>query len=172
MDLYLIRHADAGDRSAWSGDDADRPLSPLGHRQARTLGELFRRREIAVGAVVSSPLARTWQTAADFREAAIPDGKEPELCDLLAPGALRRKKLSKFLVGVGVQSLAVVGHDPDLPAYLAWLLGTDPEQVHMEKGGVALVHFEDEPGKGEGVLTWMVTPDWYMPAEVPEPTAV
>jgi phosphohistidine phosphatase SixA len=26
--LYLLRHADAGDPEAWTGDDAERPLSP------------------------------------------------------------------------------------------------------------------------------------------------
>ena len=32
LHLYLLRHADAGDPMAWSGDDADRPLSPKGKR--------------------------------------------------------------------------------------------------------------------------------------------
>lgn len=32
--LYVIRHADAGERSAWTGDDRVRPLSRKGRRQA------------------------------------------------------------------------------------------------------------------------------------------
>jgi phosphohistidine phosphatase len=172
MDLYIIRHADAGNRAEWTGNDADRPLSPLGRRQAKALGEAFRRRGITLGLVATSPLARAWQTAADFREAALPGGKDPQLCDLLVPGSLRRRKLSKFLTGTKATSLAIVGHDPDLPGYLAWLLGTDPEQVPLEKGGAALVRCEDEPGKGEGVLQWVVTPEWYMPEPTEAPTAV
>jgi phosphohistidine phosphatase SixA len=27
LQLYLLRHADAGDPMAWPGDDAERPLS-------------------------------------------------------------------------------------------------------------------------------------------------
>ena len=163
MDLYIVRHADAGDRDNWEGDDADRPLTDLGRQQARALGEAFRRQGLAVEVVVSSPLTRTWQTAGEFRETAAPAGKEPELCDLLGPGALRRRKLTKFLAGVGAESLAVVGHDPDLPEYLAWLLGCDPEQVRLAKGGAALVRFDGEPAKGEGELAWVVTPAWYLP---------
>ena len=170
MDLYVIRHADAGDRAVWTGDDAERPLSPLGHEQARALGEAFRQRGISIGKVVSSPLVRTRETAEDVLRA-WPGGDGPQYCDLLAPGALRRRKLSKYLAGLGGPALAIVGHDPDLPAYLGWLLGTDPEQVHLEKGGAALVRFEDEPGKGDGTLAWMITPEWYMPAAPQEPKA-
>jgi 8-oxo-dGTP diphosphatase len=37
--LYLVRHAKAGDRSRWSGDDVLRPLSGKGRRQAVSLCE-------------------------------------------------------------------------------------------------------------------------------------
>jgi 8-oxo-dGTP diphosphatase len=32
--LYVIRHADAGDRGTWAGDDRVRPLTSRGRRQA------------------------------------------------------------------------------------------------------------------------------------------
>jgi len=89
MDLYVIRHADAGNREEWPGDDADRPLSPLGHRQARALGEAFRDRGMAVDAVVSSPLVRTRQTAESFL-GAFANPPEIQYSDLLAPGELLR----------------------------------------------------------------------------------
>jgi phosphohistidine phosphatase SixA len=161
MNLYLVRHADAGSRQEWAGDDAERPVSPVGRRQAQALAAAFRERGILLDAVIASPLVRTRQTAEELLPVAA-DGAGVQFNELLAPGQLRRRKLSKFLAGLGAKSVAVVGHDPDLPEYLAWLLGTDPEQVHLEKGGVALVRFEDTPGKGEGVLAWMVTPEWFM----------
>lgn len=37
--LYLVRHAKAGDRSRWNGDDVVRPLSGKGRRQAVALCE-------------------------------------------------------------------------------------------------------------------------------------
>jgi phosphohistidine phosphatase len=170
MNLYIVRHADAGDRSKWDGDDADRPLSPLGHRQARALGEAFRARGLAVDAVVSSPLVRTKQTAESFL-GAVPNPPEIQYSDLLAPGELRSKKLTKQLRELGAASVVVVGHDPDLPEYLAWLIGTDDENVHLEKGAVALVTFADEPGKADGRLEWVVPPSWFL-TEKPEATGV
>lgn len=37
--LLIVRHADAGERDAWVGDDALRPLSARGRRQADVLAE-------------------------------------------------------------------------------------------------------------------------------------
>src|SRR5439155_15154027 len=59
MNLYIIRHADAGNPKQWRGDDADRPLSELGRRQARALGEAFRHQQLPLDVVVSSPTVRT-----------------------------------------------------------------------------------------------------------------
>ncbi len=160
MDLYVIRHADAGDRRQWEGDDAERPLTELGRNQSRALGAAFLARGIAVEALLTSPLTRTVQTAGEFREA-FGSGPGPTACDLLAPEELRRRKLTKLIAGLGVASVALVGHDPDLPAYLGWLLGIDAAHVKLEKGGAAKVSFEDEPARGEGVLAWMLTPTWY-----------
>ena len=36
-ELYLVRHAKAGERRLWDGDDLDRPLSPKGWKQADLL---------------------------------------------------------------------------------------------------------------------------------------
>src|SRR5437763_1508855 len=161
MKLYIVRHADAGSRAKWDGDDHDRPLSQLGHRQARALGDAFRQRGLAVDTVVCSPTVRTRQTAESFLQA-WPEAPATHYTDLLAPGELRKRKLAKQLTNLGVESVVIVGHDPDLPAFLGWLIGADPENVHLEKGGAALVTFKDDPAKGEGRLGWVVTPEWFL----------
>ena len=159
MDLYLIRHADAGNPAEWEGDDADRPLTELGRTQARALGAAFQARGIVVDAILTSPLTRTVQTAGEFHES-LGAGPAPVACDLLAPGTLRRRKVTKLVSALGLKSVALVGHDPGLPIYLGWLLGIDPGHVRLEKGGVAKVSFEDELAKGDGTLGWMLTPAW------------
>jgi 8-oxo-dGTP diphosphatase len=37
--VYLVRHAKAGERTKWNGDDRDRPLSNKGWRQAEAIAE-------------------------------------------------------------------------------------------------------------------------------------
>jgi 8-oxo-dGTP pyrophosphatase MutT (NUDIX family)/phosphohistidine phosphatase SixA len=39
--LAVVRHASAGDKRAWAGDDADRPLDPTGLAQSVTIGALL-----------------------------------------------------------------------------------------------------------------------------------
>lgn len=60
MTSVLLRHAAAGDREHWDGDDLHRPLNPRGRREAEALVELLR--PLGVRRVVSSPYVRCVQT--------------------------------------------------------------------------------------------------------------
>lgn len=60
MTLYLVRHAKAGEREAWEGDDDLRPLSKGGHKQAAAIATLFD--DLPVARVLSSPAVRCRQT--------------------------------------------------------------------------------------------------------------
>jgi 8-oxo-dGTP diphosphatase len=59
-DLYLVRHAKAGSRNAWTGDDRLRPLSKPGRRQAEGLVRLLDGAK--VDRILSSPYARCVQS--------------------------------------------------------------------------------------------------------------
>jgi len=58
--LYIVRHADAGSRSAWTGEDELRPLSRKGRRQAKGLAEILAGRPIV--RLVASPALRCVET--------------------------------------------------------------------------------------------------------------
>jgi phosphohistidine phosphatase len=160
MDLYIIRHADAQPLGEGGvSDDAERPLTAVGQAQCGPLAAALQRQGVRLERVVTSPLLRARQTAEGLLKHLAPPTPELHTCDHLAPGG-RRKKLTRFLRGLGVQSAAVVGHMPDLNLYAAWLIGSRQAQLELAKAGVACVHFDDEPDKGAGVLTWLVTPQW------------
>jgi phosphohistidine phosphatase SixA len=57
---YLVRHAKAGSRSRWDGDDRLRPLSDAGRRQAERLVATFA--PIAPPRLLSSPYLRCVET--------------------------------------------------------------------------------------------------------------
>lgn len=58
--VFVVRHAKAGNRDRWDGDDLDRPLSKNGRAQA---AELARRlASVATPTLLSSPYVRCVQT--------------------------------------------------------------------------------------------------------------
>jgi len=77
----LLRHAAAGDREHWHGDDLHRPLDARGRREAELLVALLR--PFGVRRVVSSPYVRCVQTVEPLAAAL---GVPLELDDRLAEG--------------------------------------------------------------------------------------
>ena len=63
---YLVRHAKAGSRHRWEGDDRDRPLSRAGIDQAEAIAD--RLEAAGVTGLYSSPYARCMQTLEPLAE--------------------------------------------------------------------------------------------------------
>jgi 8-oxo-dGTP diphosphatase len=60
MSLYLVRHAKAGSRSEWDGDDVVRPLSKSGWKQSKAIAKYLRK--LQPTQLLSSPYLRCRQT--------------------------------------------------------------------------------------------------------------
>ncbi len=88
MPLLVVRHARAGRRSAWPGDDLERPLSPRGRAQAEALVPLlagYRPRRI-----LASPAVRCFETVRPLAEALeLPIESVGELAEGNGPEAMR-----------------------------------------------------------------------------------
>jgi 8-oxo-dGTP diphosphatase len=78
--VVLLRHASAGKRSDWDGDDRLRPLDERGRAQAEALRDVLLAR--GVTRVLSSPYVRCTETVAPLE-------LDIELDERLAEGALR-----------------------------------------------------------------------------------
>jgi phosphohistidine phosphatase len=160
MDLYVIRHADAlalGERGIT--EDADRPLTEVGEAQAKAVGTALQARGFRPALLVTSPLTRARQTAEGIQRQLAGEKPAVQVADELAPG-VRPKKLARFLRSLSADAVAVVGHQPDLGEWTAWLIGSKKAQLHLAKAGVALLSCPDGPRKGGGTLVWLVTPEW------------
>jgi len=77
-----VRHAKAGDRDEWEGDDRLRPLTKSGHKQAEGIAEQLQ--DVIIRRVLSSPYLRCVQTVEPLARAR---GLSVELNDGLAEGA-------------------------------------------------------------------------------------
>jgi phosphohistidine phosphatase len=160
VELYLIRHAHAlplGENGI--NLDEDRRLSETGEAQTRTIAEGLRRRGIALELIVTSPLARARQTADGVVGHWSAPAPEVQVCEELAPGG-SKKRLARFLRQSAKQRVAVVGHEPDLSEWAAWLIGGKNSRIELAKAGVACINCEAGARKGCGALIWLVTPEW------------
>src|SRR5918998_5704151 len=110
VELYLLRHAHAGNAATWSGPDAARPLSPKGRRQAERLGRFLAERSFDFDAIVTSPKQRALETARIVGDAL---GIGVATDDRLA-GALDLDVVEAIIAGAGGRGIVLVGHDPDL----------------------------------------------------------
>jgi phosphohistidine phosphatase len=160
MNLILIRHAHAQPQTAGEETDADRPLSDRGREQCAALAKALLRIGVQIGCIVSSPLLRARQTA-DGLLANWPT-PHPEIheCPALGPEG-KPKKLTRFLCGLNVAPIVLVGHMPDLGRYAGWLIGSKKAGVVLAKAGAAYIDCTTSPARGAGSLSWLVTPEWY-----------
>ena len=137
--VLLLRHAYAGRRSSWTGNDRKRPLSVRGKEQALQIADSYA--DLGVSRIVSSPYDRCVQTVEPMAEAI---GIEIETHEALADGAdvAETAKLLRKLAKK--QSVAVTHGDNifDVLAYLSDRGMTIPPIVNAKKGS-----------------TWVLTPD-------------
>ena len=139
MTVYLVRHAKAGERGVWEGDDQLRPLSGRGHLQARGLLEVLEGAQF--DRLLSSPYVRCMETVVPLSGER---GVAIEPVDALAEGAALDEALA--LVGKHTAHGAVfcthgdvvpmllehyagqgvdIGAAPQWPKGSTWALDTD-----------------------------------------------
>jgi 8-oxo-dGTP diphosphatase len=156
--IILVRHASARNKKAWQNaghpDDLTRPLTPLGHVQAKLLGQILSC--FGPARVISSPAERCLATAEPYAamtggvvEPALalappPDDLVLEDADPVAVAAAR--ELVTGLVTAG-EPVVICGHRENLPAVLRWIcesLGAPvPAGAPLRKGAFRVLHVAD-----------------------------
>ena len=132
MTVYLLRHARAGRRSAWKGDDELRPLSKVGRRQANGLVDVLADAEIEL--IVSSPYVRCVQSVEPLAKAR---GLEIDVADELREGGTLEGALRLFEKVAGHPTVLCT-HGDIVQALLTHFKanGVKVGKLRMEKGSV------------------------------------
>jgi phosphohistidine phosphatase len=154
LELYLLRHAHAGDPLAWRGPDERRPLSQRGRKQADRLGRFLADSGFRPDAIITSPMARAAETAERVAERLklevtvdhrLADGPDLGGLDaiLSAAGDPRRPIL--------------VGHDPSFSELAADLSGY--HALALSKGTLVRIDCRRPLVPGGGLLRWLIPPD-------------
>jgi phosphohistidine phosphatase len=154
MNLYLMRHANAGIRKENPALDAKRGLIKEGKEQCMLMARVLNALNVQVDVVVSSPLKRALQTA-QFVATELGFESKIEISPALgadADYATFVKMLDKYADREGV---LVVGHNPNLFKFLGRIItGNGGAGVRMRKGSIARVDMSKHPP----LLQWLIDP--------------
>ncbi|MGA2059020.1 MAG: histidine phosphatase family protein [Thermoguttaceae bacterium] len=158
MDLYIIRHAWAGEYGdpEWP-DDAQRPLTKKGRNRFAAMVGILSRRGMEPSIIATSPTVRCRETAQILTEGLM---DRPEVIDrqeLLPHGDL--ESLLKWTAQQAEEhsQIAWVGHTPDVGQLTSALIGQPNASIRFAKGAVAALRFVGPVEIGGAELRWLAT---------------
>ena len=133
--LHLVRHADAGNRMAWVGNDFERPLDDHGRMQAEAIGATLASRPVR--RILSSPYVRCVDTVVPLgRALRLP----VETCDELTEGSYVNSAFELLGSLASAEGDSVLCSHGDVIPGLLWVLaqyGLDiPDLGRCKKGSI------------------------------------
>lgn len=145
--VLLVRHATAGDRNAWKGDDRVRPLDENGREQAQELVRLLSRFEVQK--LVSADYLRCVETLKPLADSiGLEIEEEPLLSETGFPGHEREAIELVRRLGDHDDAVAVCSQRQVIPDLVQVLADTDgielPDSIRQKKGSVWSLSFEGE----------------------------
>lgn len=155
MRIALARHGTAED--AGSKPDPERALVDKGREQSKTMGRVVLATLGVPGTFWSSPLRRALETAR-LAMGAMHVKLEPKIVPDLGPtGDLEH--LAWLVQRSGTDLIMLFGHQPDLGAFAARMMGLATE-IELKKGGLCIVETTDAT-KPQGRAVATLAPDQY-----------
>jgi phosphohistidine phosphatase len=152
MNLYIVRHGAAVDRSDAATDEM-RYLTAEGRSSFRKTARTVLKQGVEPSLILTSPLIRAVQTAEILAETLGFAGLL-QVRDELAPGFDLRKLQSVLREFPADIEVVIVGHEPDLGILVAELL-TLPASSGLKKGAVVKLKVEPQNLRQGGVFKWL-----------------
>lgn len=156
IDIFILRHGEAGNRMAAVEKDSERPLTPEGRAEMQKIAKSLKAVGLETDRIYTSPLRRARETGEivanvlkiptleEWNELK-PDGSRAELYRKLA----RLEQSSRPIL---------VGHEPYLTSMIGEIIGTTSAKIVLKKGGVGKVRITSFTPRISGELRWLLTP--------------
>lgn len=165
MELYLIRHGIAADREAYASDE-ERPLTDKGHQKTAKVAKQLHHQGLRFDLILTSPLVRAKQTATILQDAGLCSQVE-EFPALAPDGDIHTwvQWLEEWRQqNTNSQSIALVGHQPDLGNWaeiLVW--GKSQEKLVLKKAGmIGLTLPQQGIPIGQSLMFVLLSPKWLL----------
>jgi phosphohistidine phosphatase len=156
IDLFILRHGEAGNRMMVVEEDSERPLTPEGRIEMLQIAKSLKAVGLQSDRIVTSPLRRAQETAAivakilkipifEEWDELRPDGNKTTLYHKLA----RLERNSRVML---------VGHEPYLSSMIGEIVGATSTRIVLKKGGLGKVRINSFSPRISGELRWLLTP--------------
>ncbi|MCF7729868.1 MAG: phosphohistidine phosphatase SixA [Chthoniobacterales bacterium] len=151
MILYLLRHAEA---EPHCNNDAERKLTVIGKTQALRVGKFCKKYNIKPDLVLTSPFCRAVETMHPVLEKI---GMPPFLeLAWIASGMIPEVAIEELQSYITLESVMLVGHEPDLSYLIAKLLGmAHSKNVNVPKASLTAIKVE-KIAPGAGILQFLI----------------
>jgi phosphohistidine phosphatase len=162
VEVYLLRHGEAGNRTLVAANDTERALTAAGKQEIEEVGEGLAALGFEFDLIVTSPLKRAKETAAIVNKAMSRKGAVEEWPELSPEGNRDAfyRRLGKLRPG---SEVLCVGHEPYLTTAIGEVTGRSGEgsagfRISLKKGGLAKLSVTGFNPKITGELRWLLTP--------------
>ncbi|MGI8965389.1 MAG: phosphohistidine phosphatase SixA [Limisphaerales bacterium] len=158
MNLYILRHALAGERSSRYPEDTKRPITKKGKKETRAAAKGMRKLDLKFDLILSSPFTRAKQTAEVVAE--VFKFKELRYSKHLASEANPQSLISELNKSYSSRkNILLVGHEPYLSQLISVLTSGDKKlSLDFKKSGLCKLTVDKLRFGRCADLQWLLTP--------------
>lgn len=156
MELYLLRHGIAEDRSS-TGRDADRALTDEGRQKLQRVLKRAASAAVEPSLIISSPYKRALETA-EIAASELRYKGEILRSGSLIPDSSPPSVWAEIREHRDEPAILLAGHEPLFSATVAFLLGSSLTMVEFKKAALVRIDLHGLTAQPQGVLQWMLTP--------------
>jgi phosphohistidine phosphatase len=156
IDLFILRHGEAGNRMTVVEEDSERSLTTEGRTEMQKIAKSLKAVGLQTNQIYTSPLKRARETAEIT--AKILEIPTLEEWDELKPDGSKAALYRKLARLEQNSRLILVGHEPYLSSMIGEIIGTPGARLVLKKGGLGKLRITSFNPQISGELRWLLTP--------------
>ena len=160
MELFILRHGEAGQRLSSNPSDRQRSLTATGKEEVMEVAKALKKIGTKFDLIASSPLKRAYATAAIVAKIFKMSNKLQTWSEL-APEGVRSELYRKICRLRQEYSILLVGHEPQLSEIVNDIIHTSRSKsakIVLRKAGLVRIRVIASNPVLYGELRWLLTP--------------
>lgn len=160
MELFILRHGEAGQRSSSMAGDRKRPLTSSGKLEISEIANALKIIDLKFDLIITSPLKRASETAMIVAKV-FKIGNKVQVWNELAPEGQKTDLYRKLSELREEYVVLMVGHQPLLGHITNDIIHkgkSSPCNLLLKKGGIVRIRLLRKSNAPRGELRWLLTP--------------